>query len=127
MCLFDNSLLFPPLQILYDDDDTWDGVSRSDILTVQMFRDQNGRYAPPLIERESDALTPRMTLEELYEVKCGACVNCEKEDCGRCASCVSNGDSNRRQACLQKVSNIRWGVKMDTSWRFLHCFNPAPI
>jgi hypothetical protein len=90
-------------QINYDDGDDCAGVSRKNILTVPMFVEKTGNYAPPLVERKPDANTPRMTLEELYEVKCGACVNCHKEDCGRCASCISTSTSNRRQVCLQKV------------------------
>jgi len=44
-----------------------------------------------------------MTLEELFESRCGACVNCDKDDCRECASCLSNR-SSYRQVCLQKVS-----------------------
>ena len=49
---------------------------------------------------DEDVLSP-MTLEELLENKCGGCFNCEKEDCGRCASCVLNPQI---QVCIQKVS-----------------------
>ena len=51
-----------------------------------------------LISRQSP-----MTLEELLKYGCGECVNCDKDDCGLCASCLSNGVS-RRRVCIQKVS-----------------------
>ena len=44
-----------------------------------------------------------MTLEDLYDARCGACENCCKDDCGQCSACLSTGSSSRRQVCIQKV------------------------
>jgi len=51
------------------------------------------------------SLVSPMTLEELFQGRCGECVNCEKDDCGQCSSCLSNYSSRRQQVCLQKVSS----------------------
>jgi len=47
-----------------------------------------------------------MSLEELFQSRCGGCVNCEKDDCGQCSSCLSNRGSGRQAVCLQKVSSF---------------------
>lgn len=44
-----------------------------------------------------------MSLEELLKASCGDCLNCKKEDCGKCYSCISNRTSYRKEVCLQKV------------------------
>lgn len=89
------------VQILYDDEDTCQ-VSRGDIITARKYRELYGEYPPPLPERISDAFVVPMTLADLFKVRCEACVNCDKEDCGRCSSCVSTGSRN---VCIQKVRN----------------------
>jgi hypothetical protein len=43
------------------------------------------------------------SLEELLEASCGDCLNCSKEDCGKCSSCISNRTSFPKEVCLQKV------------------------
>lgn len=50
--------------------------------------------------------TSTMTLEELLDRSCGMCVNCSKDDCGECSSCVSKATSPRRQVCIQKVKSL---------------------
>jgi hypothetical protein len=68
-------------------------VSRSDVSDEDVLpRSRCGSHV---------LLTP-MTLEELLQKKCGECFNCEKDDCGHCASCVLNP---RTQVCIQKVSS----------------------
>lgn len=61
------------------------------------------------VKRKKASSAP-MSLEELFENRCGECVNCNKEDCGECfscLSCLSNTDGSQRQkVCLQKVSGV---------------------
>ena len=56
---------------------------------------------PSLVTNGLGAVSSPMTLEELLKHKCGECMNCHKDDCGRCASCMLNP---RTQVCIQKVS-----------------------
>lgn len=53
-----------------------------------------------------------MTLEELFNSRCGTCVNCSKVDCGQCSTCVSTGSMPRRQVCIQKVSRSNGGDRV---------------
>jgi hypothetical protein len=58
-------------------------------------------HKPSIVEPHVVSSAP-MTLEELLQNRCGECVNCKKEDCGRCASCATNRGTNN---CIRKVSS----------------------
>jgi len=47
-----------------------------------------------------------MTLQELYEYRCGKCELCTRRDCEHCFSCLRNskGVNERKEVCLRKVS-----------------------
>jgi hypothetical protein len=50
---------------------------------------------------------PPMTPSELFVNRCKKCTLCIADDCGRCATCISNGSRTRRfkEVCLRKVSS----------------------
>ncbi len=53
-----------------------------------------------------DDLVP-LSPKELYDVACGRCFMCQKEDCGLCYTCERNQTFTRRykEVCLRKVLN----------------------
>lgn len=47
----------------------------------------------------------RLTPRQLYEKRCKSCLNCKKDDCKLCSSCLANASASEggRLCCLQKV------------------------
>ena len=70
------------------------------VLSVSCF-DVSDEDVLPDITCRSQAVSLPMMLEELLKNKCGGFFNCEKDDRGRCASCVLNPQTQFR---IQKVS-----------------------
>ena len=49
-----------------------------------------------------------MSLEELYEKRCGECALCMRQDCEHCSSCLRNSSrtNSRKEVCFQKVGRF---------------------
>jgi len=76
-------------------------------MTASEYRKLFGKDPPPIpAQHTEEGDESLMTLEQLFQSRCGECVNCEKDDCGQCSSCLSNRTSGREAVCLQKVSSI---------------------
>lgn len=98
-------------QVLFDDGDKLEYVSRRSIISESKYRSFFGRDPPPLPEpnqedeEDRSRTTAVLTPKEMYEQRCGGCEMCRKPDCGLCATCRANegAPDHERQVCLQKV------------------------